>query len=73
VRDEIFKPLVTTKRATGGTGIGLAICQRVVESMGGLITVDSEPEKGATFSVSLPLHRQDESRTLETPNANTHH
>ncbi|HVR43121.1 MAG TPA: ATP-binding protein [Thermoanaerobaculia bacterium] len=55
IRDRIFEPLVTSKRGQGGTGLGLAICEKIVRQLGGEITVESEPDAGATFSVILPL------------------
>lgn len=42
-------------RATGGTGLGLAIARAVVESHGGAVGVKSEPGRGSTFWVRLPL------------------
>lgn len=42
-------------RTYGGTGLGLAISERIVKRMGGRITLESEPDKGSTFEVAIPL------------------
>jgi CheY-like chemotaxis protein/two-component sensor histidine kinase len=59
VRRRIFDPFYTTKTIGEGTGLGLSICHSIVVSMGGTIAVESAPNAGATFTVKLPLGRED--------------
>ena len=50
--DRMFEPFFTTK--SNGTGLGLPITRKIIHEHGGLITVESQPNRGTTFSIVLP-------------------
>jgi signal transduction histidine kinase len=53
IRDKVFRPFFTTRGR--GTGLGLALVQKIVVSHNGRITLGSSPEGGAEFAITLPL------------------
>ena len=53
--DRIFDPGFTTKGVGVGTGLGLPICHQIIEDHAGKINVRSEPGKGSTFTIELPI------------------
>jgi len=63
----IFEPFFTTKDIGEGTGIGLAICHRVLSTHGGKIKHEETPGGGATFVLRLPINSDLPARAVETP------
>jgi CheY-like chemotaxis protein/anti-sigma regulatory factor (Ser/Thr protein kinase) len=72
VRERIFEPFFSTKGAQG-TGLGLAVSYSIIERHGGLLKVESEVERGTTFTIDLPAAErdapvaEDKSHSFETP------
>jgi light-regulated signal transduction histidine kinase (bacteriophytochrome) len=60
--DRIFKPFqrLHSREEYEGSGMGLAICRRIVERHGGIITASSTQGEGATFILILPIHQPKE-------------
>jgi len=54
--NHIFDPFYTTKDPGKGTGLGLSVSYRIIEELNGQIYAESEPGKGTTIVVRLPLH-----------------
>jgi signal transduction histidine kinase len=54
-QDRVFEPFFTTKGDRGGTGLGLSVTYGIVTDHGGTIEITSEPDKGSTFAVWLPI------------------
>jgi two-component system NtrC family sensor kinase len=51
---KVFDPFFTTRRESGGTGLGLAVTLAIVEALGGDISVRSAPGEGAAFTLEVP-------------------
>ena len=55
IQSKIFDPFFTTKAVGKGTGLGLSTSYGIIQSHHGNIEVESEPDKGTTFTISLPV------------------
>lgn len=56
---KIFDPFFTTKDIGKGTGLGLSIVYRIIENHKGSIEVSSEPQQGATFTIRIPVKKDE--------------
>ena len=54
VFEEFYRVKDKSHAGVSGTGMGLAICRKIAEELGGAMTLESEPEQGSTFTVTLP-------------------
>ena len=70
-RAKLFQPFTqldaSSTRAHSGTGLGLALTNRLIQLHGGKIWVDSEIDEGSTFSFTFPLHQQEQKVEVAAP------
>ncbi len=64
VRLRIWDPFFTTRRDSGGVGLGLAVSSNIIKEHGGKLEVRSEPAKGSTFIVHLPVKEKKASKKI---------
>jgi two-component system NtrC family sensor kinase len=55
IRDKIFEAFFTTKQKVKGVGLGLSVCYGIIKVHGGELKVESEVDKGTTFTILLPM------------------
>lgn len=55
MQQQLFNPFYSTKKAGSGTGLGLPVARHIVESVGGVLRLESEVGQGTTFDIELPV------------------
>jgi PAS domain S-box-containing protein len=59
IKERVFEAFFTTKDEGEGTGLGLSTVQDLVQNTGGFVQIESEPKKGTTVKIFLPLYEED--------------
>ena len=62
---QLFEPFYTTKPI--GLGMGLTICRSILEAHGGCVWATNNPDRGATFAFTLPVHKAEPSEHPMSP------
>ncbi len=66
IRERVFDPYFTTKDVGKGTGMGLSVVHGIVKSHGGAIIIDSQLERGTTFSIFFQVVKKEAVEEIET-------
>ena len=68
----LFEPFFTTRAASGGSGLGLAVVRSIVVALGGTVTASTVPGVGSRFTVELPADLPAETESAAPASAAAH-